>query len=229
MDATDNQKTKTPDHHELHDRFTGDDGALQESTIAASEEWNQDTDGWLRAEAWPTTDMESPWLALEEGEGAFRATSTTTPARFVFTSRRESMPAKGVVIDIPADAVLGQRPAWVDVRVSATPIKITRSAWPSIQPLLHSVGVGEIPVTSQQSLYLQFPDIERVSILEVRIWLHDENQHVHVGKFKLVHQRTPVPSASVLTIPLAFSNESMLPSEKSGIFGVDDELSLPHR
>lgn len=127
-------------------------------------------DGRLHAEAWPESEGDRAWRALEIGEGIFVSSEAHgAPWRFVFSSRESSLPVRGLWIEFPPGMDPALRPTAVQLRMSPTPIEITREAWPVVSPLLRSYGVAELPRGGGDGVFIEFDAIERVSLLEIRV------------------------------------------------------------
>lgn len=185
--------------------------------------------GILRAQAWPETDDEGSWRALEQRQGSFVTTENSGDRTFVFSSLTDSMPAKGIFIEFPADLKPEEIPTLIAVSLSPTPIRITRDAWPAIEPLFRSVGVARIHAKPGQRIYLEFDEIERVSLLKLRLWTDAQRGRIGVGRVRLVYQRAQVNATAYQRIALTPLQDAETLPQDTGVLGTDESITLPHR
>lgn len=184
-------------------------------------------DGRLKAEAWPETSMDRPWARLDDGEGAFISADGSGPWTFLFSSRESSLPARGLRIDLPAELTEEQLPRFIEVWASPTPIQVTREAWPVIAPLMRFVGQVELHPEANGTLFIEFPSVERVSLLEVRVLSATSGRQIGLGRVSLVHQRATVSGAQVRRSKLRPASDVPVAPESSGILGIEGASPLP--
>lgn len=185
-------------------------------------------DGRLHAEAWPESEGDRAWRALEIGEGIFVSSEAHgAPWRFVFSSRESSLPVRGLWIEFPPGMDPALRPTAVQLRMSPTPIEITREAWPVVSPLLRSYGVAELPRGGGDGVFIEFDAIERVSLLEIRVLSSVGGRQVGLGRVRLVHQRAREDHADLRSVRLQPLESSSDAPEDTGILGIEGASPLP--
>lgn len=185
--------------------------------------------GVLRAQAWPETEKEGGWRALEQRQGSFITTENSGGRTFVFSSLTDSMPAKGIFIEFPADLKPEEVPTLISVSLSPTPIRVTRDAWPAIEPLLRSAGIAQIHVQPGSKVYLEFDGVERVSLLNLRFWTEAQRGRIGLGRVRLVYQRAQVDGTAYQRIALTPLQDAETLPQDAGVLGTDGSITLPHR
>lgn len=197
--------------------------------IASPTRWSN---GWfrLRAEAWPAAQSPDAWHALENGEGNFRCEGGSTAQTFVFASRESSALAQGIALDFGADLPAASLPRRVSVRISPTPIDVSRAAWPAVAATLRTVGVARIDAEPGQQVFLQFSQPERVSLLELDVRVSTEGAQCGMGRVALVPATLDAPLGDLVTFPLGDGNAPNAPEaapQRTGILGIDGASPVP--
>lgn len=185
--------------------------------------------GILRAQAWPESDGNGSWRALEQGQGVFLTSESSGARTVVFSSLTDSMPAKGVLIEFPAELKPEEIPTLISVSLSPTPIRITRDAWPAIESLFRSAGIARVHALPGNRVYLAFERIERVSLLKLRLWVDAQRGRVGLGQVRLVHQRAQVNATAYQRIELTPLQDAETLPEDTGVLGTEGSITLPHR
>lgn len=183
--------------------------------------------GRLRAQAWPPSADDEAWTALERGVGVYLSDEDAgRPWVFVFASAESSVPARGLILDLPPNTPHDALPTHIRVRTSPTPVEVTREAWPVITRQLDELGYAAISPEANTRVYVEFEHIERVSLLEVEVISSVGGRQVALGRLSLVHQHARLADPRVRRVKLRAQRDDEAPPAASGILGVDDAAPL---
>lgn len=183
--------------------------------------------GRLRAQAWPPGADDAAWQVLERGEGVYLSEEDAgRPWVFVFSAAESSVPVRGLIVDLPAEAPADALPTHIRVRTSPTPVEVTREAWPVITRQLAELGYATIPAERNTRIYVEFEYIERVSLLEVEVISSVGGRQVAFGRLSLVHQHARLADPRVRRVKLRAQRDDDASPDESGILGVEDATPL---
>lgn len=194
--------------------------------IASPTTWSN---GWyrVRAEAWPQAQGDDQWHVLEDGDGVFRCETPAPSQTFVFASRESSAWVQGIALRFDPSLPADSRPTRIGVRVSPTPIDVSRAAWPAVASTLHTVGVADLETTAGEEVILRFSNPQRVSLVELDVRVSTEGAQCGMGRVALVPATLDAPVGDLPTVPVRLMDAPEEGPHRSGILGIDGASPLP--
>lgn len=194
--------------------------------IASPTTWSN---GWyrVRAEAWPRAQGDDQWHALEDGDGVFLCETPAPSQTFVLASRESSAWVQGIAVQFDPSLPMESRPSRIGVRVSPTPIDVSRAAWPAVASTLHTLGVADLETTASHEVFLRFSSPQRVSLVELDVRVSTDGAQCGMGRVALVPATLDAPMGDLLVVPVRLMDTSEEAPHRSGILGIDGASPLP--